>query len=89
MIFLIEYDRKAGRKLTYEQFSDQDRAIAQAKRREIELEHARNGGNCEVVLLEAESEAVIRRTHSRYFESLEQLLDAADKSMSDARAPDA
>lgn len=68
--------------MTFQCFKEEDRSAAQAKRREIESGHAGNGGNCEVVLLEAESEAVIRRTHSRYFETLEESLGIDGKSTS-------
>jgi len=39
----------------------------------LELELHRQGVEREIVLLEAQSEDALRRTHRRYFESLEDL----------------
>lgn len=73
MIFLIEYDRKAGQLLALEAFEPSAQADAEEKRLEIELENLKNKIIYEVVLLEAPSESELRRTHRRYFENLEQL----------------
>lgn len=74
MIFLIEYNRGEGRIVTFEAFKDVQRSDAEDLRREIELQVNRNGTEHEVVLLEAESEEALRRTHRRYFEGLRQIL---------------
>ena len=73
MIFLIEYDRKRGKIVTFKKFDDSDRRIAEDERLEMELELHRSGVAHEVVILEAASEDIIRRTHRRYFESLSEL----------------
>jgi len=73
MIFLIEYDRARGEMVTFETFSDSERNVAEDARLEIELSLNRQGIDHEVVILEAESEAAVRRTHRRYFESLSEL----------------
>ncbi len=76
MIFLIEYDRKQGELLKFQKFDDMDREKARQAMLELELELNSRGERHEVVILEASSEAAVRRTHRRYFESLEQLLTA-------------
>jgi len=73
MIFLIEYDRRKGELITLKRFRDSDRLKAQNKRLEIELDLNHKGINHEVVLLEAAKEAMIRRTHRRYFETPRQI----------------
>ena len=67
MILVVEYDRKLGRTLQRHDFPDADRATAEAKRLEIELENHRAGILREVVTLRADSEDQLRRTHQRYF----------------------
>ena len=74
MMFLMEYDRSAGRLVTFRRF---DHAVeARQAQFALELDLHRSGVEHEVVLLEAESEAAIRRTHRRYFEDLPTLLNA-------------
>lgn len=69
MIFLIEYDRRAGQIVKLLRFEERDREQAANARLEIELELNRHGDNShEVVLLEAATEDALRRTHRRYFE---------------------
>lgn len=74
MIFLIHYDRRKGRIISMQVFSDSDRKRAQDSLLTLELELNKNGTDNEVVLLEAESEDAVRRTHRRYFEDLSELL---------------
>ena len=76
MIFLMQYDRRAGRLVTFTSFREQDRALAEKARLDIELRTERNVLNNEVVLLEAASEAVLRRTHRRYFQNPRQIIEA-------------
>lgn len=73
MIFLIEYDRNKGELASFRKFTDAQRKDAQKERLELELELNRLGIEREVVLLEAATEAGLRRTHRRYFETLQQL----------------
>lgn len=73
MIFLIEYNRKEGQIITFETFNDLERHDAENSRLEMELKLNRLGIEHEVVLLEAATEAALRRTHRRYFESLSEL----------------
>jgi hypothetical protein len=77
MIFLIEYNRTQGRIVTIRQFDDEQRREAEDSRLDIELALNRKGVNHEVVLLEAEGEDALRRTHQRYFADLTQLLKSA------------
>ena len=73
MLFLIEYDRKLGRIMKLETFSDAERQKASDVRLELELERHRQGVEREVVLLEAADEQAIRKTHRRYFADLAEL----------------
>lgn len=79
MIFLIEYDRLAGRTETFKSFAELDRTTAERERLGIELDLNRRGvvGH-EVVLLDAASEEALLRTHRRYFEDLEQIVRSSD-----------
>jgi hypothetical protein len=77
MIFLIEYDRDSGKMVTFRTFDDSERKVAENSRLELELDLNRRGVEHEVVILEAASEDAVRRTHRRYFETLEELLKAS------------
>lgn len=74
MIFLIDYDRRAGEIRLFKAFADDQRAKAEELRLELEI---RGRADAEVVLLESENEETIRRTHARYFKSAPDLLRAA------------
>jgi len=74
MWFLIEYDRNKGEIVTFKTFEDNKSVVAANARLELELGLNRTGVKHEVVLLEAENEAALRRTHRRYFESLTELV---------------
>ena len=73
MIFLIQYDRKKGRLISFQRFDERDRRIAEDERLELELRLNQEEIKNEVVLLEAASEEALRQTHRRYFETLRQL----------------
>ena len=73
MLFLIEYDRPSGTIIEMRKFEDSSRKLAEDTRLELELRLNREGVQHEVVLLEASSEEALRRTHSRYFESLAEI----------------
>ena len=73
MLFLIEYDRKQGEIVTLQTFDDADKLKAESKRLELELRLNRSGIEHEVVILEAQNDEALRRTHRRYFESLADL----------------
>jgi hypothetical protein len=71
--FLIQYDRPLGEIVTFKKFADSDRGVAEETRLEMEIGLNRDEVEREVVILEAESEEALRRTHRRYFESLTEL----------------
>ena len=73
MLFLIEYDRPSGTIKEMRKFEDSSRKLAEDTRLELELRLNREGVEHEVVILEAPSEEALRRTHSRYFESLAEI----------------
>jgi hypothetical protein len=75
MIFLIEYDRDAGKILELRKFSDRDRRYAQRERLARELELKRHGLIREIVLLEAQDQQALERTHRRYFKTAQELLE--------------
>jgi hypothetical protein len=77
MLFLIEYDRNQGRIVTFKAFNDDDSRLAKNTRLEMELDLNRRGVEREVVVLEAENEAALRRTHRRYFEGLAELVNVS------------
>jgi hypothetical protein len=76
MLFLIEYDRSRGRIVSFGSFDDLEGREAEDARLKLELELNRLGTEREVVLLEAASEAALRRTHRRYFEDLSELVNS-------------
>lgn len=76
MLFLIEYDRQRGSIVQFREFKDDEREQAYDARLDLELRLNGAGIENEVVLLEAPSEDAIRRTHRRYFETLEELLES-------------
>ena len=77
MLFLIEYDREHGKLVTLRSFNDSEGQVAEGVRLELELDLNRRKIEHEVVILEAASEEAVRRTHRRYFETLEELLKAS------------
>jgi len=73
MIFLIDYDRPSGTIRMFQSFADRDRGKAEQLRLQLEL---LNRIGAEVVLLEANDEETIRKTHARYFKTATELLRA-------------
>lgn len=70
MIFLIQYDRKAGQIVSIQRYADDQRSLAYRVRLELELDLVRRKKDDEVVVLDAATEADLRKTHRRYFEDL-------------------
>jgi hypothetical protein len=66
--FLLVYDRLSGA-LTVQEFSDAPAAMAARMKQESEA-----GPNTEVVVLSSDSESSLRQTHSRYFQSVSEIL---------------
>ena len=77
MLFLVEYARTEGRIVSLKQFADFESDSAAKARLELELELNRRGVEREIVLLEAENEHALRRTHRRYFETLAELVSTS------------
>ena len=73
MLFLIEYDRPQGSIIQLRKYDDASRGIAEDDRLSLELRLNREGVDHEIVILEAPNEEALRRTHSRYFESVAEL----------------
>ena len=74
MLFLIEYDRPRGSIVQLREFDDASRAVAGGELLKLELDLNRQGVEHEVVVLDAPSEEALRHTHSRYFESVAELV---------------
>jgi hypothetical protein len=68
--FLVVFDRAEGRLLRLEEFPD--RAVALKERFASERLH-RNAPTVEVVVLTANSEDALRRSHARYFQDVQQI----------------
>lgn len=71
MIFLIDYDRGSGSIRLFRSFADWERLKAEQLRLELDL---RDRADAEVVLLEADDEQTVRKTHARYFKTATELL---------------
>ncbi|HEV7396897.1 MAG TPA: hypothetical protein VGN86_10340 [Pyrinomonadaceae bacterium] len=59
-------------------FEDADKEAAEETRLKLELCLNLIGVKNEIVLLDATTESALRRTHRRYFESLEELATVSD-----------
>lgn len=85
-LFLIIYDRTTGEVNIRETF-EQDQVAEAVRARfavERELEAALNreaAAHVEVVVLSGDSVGELRRTHARYFASVEELLDVPDDAL--------
>lgn len=76
MIFLVDYDRKKGLIRLFKAFKVEQRAEAQRERLDIELSLNGSRGSREVVLLEADDEQTLRRTHQRYFKTAREIMES-------------
>lgn len=73
--FLIVYNQTTGA-IVLKEYADDERETALARRFELEREH-RLEPHIEVVLLSARSEDILRRTHGRYFKTVQELVESA------------
>lgn len=81
MVFLIEYDRQLGKMLTFRPFRDADRTVAEKQRLDLELKRGgASSAAVEIVLLQAESEAALRLTHRRYFQTAREIIESTTGS---------
>jgi hypothetical protein len=71
-IFLLVYDRTAGKVLQQHEYRPDQRADALRDRAALELEQ-RLRPEIEVVVLAADSLDALKRTHGRYFKTLDEL----------------
>jgi hypothetical protein len=76
-LFMLTYDRSSATLMTLEVITAGRESEAFQRRLAAEVGAFRDGMDVEVVILEADSEESLRRTHARYFEDLGDLLDAA------------
>jgi hypothetical protein len=67
--FLLVYDRRRGKLLEEREFADSTIAL----RARFALERETDNKDIEIVVLGAESAAVIRQTHARYFQTISEL----------------
>jgi hypothetical protein len=72
-LYLLIFDRTKG-SVEIREFSDPEEAVVNLLEAERRRAYA---PELEVVLLNAVDEDDLRRTHSRYFESIEELLEPA------------
>jgi len=71
--FLFVYDRRTRTRLVSREYAHSDRARALTDSLAYELEYRKNP-DIEVVVLGAESEAALRKTHARYFMTPEEFI---------------
>jgi hypothetical protein len=81
LIYVIVYDRKGSRTIEKRRFGSDQRATAREERLKLELESKLHSQDVEVVLLEADSEEQLLRSHSRYFLSTEQFKDSLESEL--------
>ncbi len=74
MFFLIEYDRSRGSIVQLREFDPASRQLAEDARLQLELDLNRQGVDHEIVILDAPNKEALLRTHSRYFESVADLV---------------
>ncbi len=73
--FLLVYDQKLGELIRpIAAFNESEGDAALRRRFELEREY-RGQKDVEIVVLGAESEAAIRKTHGRYFKTVSELLE--------------
>jgi hypothetical protein len=74
MFFLIEYDRSRGSIVQLREFDPASRNLAEDARLQLELDLNRRGVDHEIVILDAPNKEALLRTHSRYFESVAEMV---------------
>lgn len=76
-LFRLQYDRRRGKLLALDAYDEARREEAMRQRRALERFRS---PDIEVVILEADSGATIRRAHRRYFQTIEEMLADAEPS---------
>lgn len=79
MIFLMHYHRTEGRLVSMRPFDDAELNLASTAKIDLEISLLGSGEDVEVVLLRAETEEILRESHSRYFQSLKELKASSSK----------
>lgn len=87
MIFLLEYDRQAGKLVRLDEFDSSQRGEASKARFDLEIALFKEGVSREVVLLEAGSVDALRKTHNRYFRDLSDLAKSVKTTVKLTGAP--
>jgi hypothetical protein len=67
MIFLIQYDRKNARTLTFKDYAEEQRSQALMDRLDLEIRFNTGEASQEIILLEAPSREDLKQTHAKYF----------------------
>lgn len=75
--YLVVYDRRSGHRDITEYPGPGGRTVALQERLRVERKHRRD--HVEVVVITANSQDELRRTHSRYFGTVSELADAAGR----------
>lgn len=70
--FVLIYDQASGRVLDVENYGPDGSEAALARRFELDRQYE-DDARVEVVLLSAETEIALARTHARYFKSVREL----------------
>ncbi len=73
----MQYDRDQVELVSMKKYEDSEKKEAERERLELELDLLERGAKHEVVLLVANSEEVIRKTHRRYFENASQISESS------------
>jgi len=81
--YLVVFDRAEGRLLRLDECPD--RVSVMAARFQAERMH-KGSRNIEVVVLGAQTEDALRKTHSRYFGDLKQLAGQGAQRITDSKA---
>lgn len=81
MIFLIDYQPRRGKLGTIQEFRDDQRTDAEDARLARELALRNESDPHEVVLLQASDLDALKRTHRRYFATLEEIFASTTDAM--------
>lgn len=78
-LFLLVYDRASGKLISLDSYDEEKRSDALLRRAQLEIEH-REHAEVEVVVLTAASLDDLKKTHSRYFESLRSIISQTESA---------
>jgi hypothetical protein len=69
MLFLVHYDRKKSKVVSFKEYQDSQRPLAHQEHLALEMQHNVTDGTQEIVLLEASDKNQLRKTHPKYVTS--------------------